>query len=403
MPGDSPNAIEAEQTRAQRIIARVLSLPEDDLSAEYSRLLTVLCGRHRDVEKVFLQRYENTRELLGGGFSASGTRAKLIGAYFSEEYSYQSAALFNPSIVMHPEQSGCAPGSLRFILSLRAIGEGHLSSIAFRTGSWRPGGDIVLDAASRLAATPRIEFPETEDGVVHLHCEDSHDLSETVLFPILERQRGGIEDLRLTRMHREDGSMLFAGTYTAVGSHGIAQELLTTSNFVDFKMHRLQGPIAASKGMALFPRLIEGRYAMLGRHDNENIWLLLSDDLHRWDGGVRIVDPQWTWEFTQLGNCGSPIETAHGWLVFTHGVGAMREYCIGACLLDRSDPSRVIARTREPLLRPSPEERDGYVPNVVYSCGALLSDNEILLPYGVADSFTAFSTLSLDALLTAME
>ena len=213
MPGDSPNAIEAEQTRAQRIIARVLSLPEDDLSAEYSRLLTVLCGRHRDVEKVFLQRYENTRELLGGGFLASGTRARLIGAYFSEEYSYQSAALFNPSIVMHPEQSGCAPRSLRFILSLRAIGEGHLSSIAFRTGSWRPGGDIVLDAASRLAATPRIEFQETEDGVVHLHCEDSHHLSETVLFPILERQRGGIEDLRLTRLHREAGSMLFAGTY----------------------------------------------------------------------------------------------------------------------------------------------------------------------------------------------
>lgn len=334
---------------------------------------------------------------------ASGTRARLIGAYFSEEYSYQSAALFNPRIVMHPEQFGCAPGSLRFILSLRAIGEGHLSSIAFRTGSWRPGGDIVLDAASRLSATPRIEFPETEDGVVHLHCEDSHDLSETVLFPILERQRGGIEDLRLTRLHREDGSMLFAGTYTAVGGHGIAQELLTTSNFVDFKMHRLEGPIAASKGMALFPRLIESRYAMLGRHDNENIWLLRSDDLHRWDGGVRIVDPRWTWEFTQLGNCGSPIETAHGWLVFTHGVGAMREYCIGACLLDRSDPSRVIARTREPLLRPSPEERDGYVPNVVYSCGALLSGNEILLPYGVADSFTAFSTLSLDALLAAME
>ena len=403
MPGDSPNALEQGQTRAERIVGRILGLSEDELADEYARLLSVLCGRHRDVEKVFLQRYENARELLRGGFSASGARAKLIGAYFSEEYAYQSAALFNPSIVRHPDQSGCPPGALRFILSLRAIGEGHLSSIAFRTGTWQPGRDIVLDAASPLAATPRIEYPESDDAAVHLHCEDSRDLSETVLFPILERQRGGIEDLRLTSLELEDGSTLFAGTYTAVGGRGIAQELLTTRNFIDFKMHRLEGPIAASKGMALFPRLIEGRYAMLGRHDNENIWLLLSENLHHWDGGIRIVNPQWTWEFTQLGNCGSPIETADGWLVFTHGVGAMREYCIGACLLDRSDPSHVIARTRRPLLRPSPEERYGYVPNVVYSCGALLSGNDILLPYGVADSFTAFSTLTVDALLAAMD
>ncbi len=223
-----------------------------------------------------------------------------------------------------------------------------------------------------------------------------------MLFPTAPSQKQGIEDLRLVRFTEKDGSSHYLGTYTAFSGAEVRQEVLHTSDFRTFDMRPMQGAIAASKGLALFPRRIDGRYMALGRHDRENLWLLASDDLYVWNGGSRIITPCYPWEFIQLGNCGSPIEIDEGWLVITHGVGMVRNYCIGACLLDKDDPAMLLARTSRPLIRPSEKERDGYVPNVVYSCGALVHDRTLLLPYGVADSFATFASVPIDSLLAAM-
>ena len=290
-------------------------------------------------------------------------------------------------------------------MSLRGIGEGHVSSVSFRTGIWTPGGSLAIDEVGDVTQPPVVESTGGEGGParVKLHCGGSRVVSETVLFPVLPSQRQGIEDLRLVRFTEEDGTIAYYGTYTAFSGAEVRSELLAGSDFHSFEMRALGGDAAKAKGMALFPRRIGGSYAMLGRQDNENIWLLTSDDLFTWNGGVKIVAPRYAWEFVQMGNCGSPIEIDEGWLVLTHGVGTVRNYCMGACLLDRDDPSRVIARTPRPILEPSPDERDGYVPNVVYSCGAMAHGRDLLLPYGVADSFTAFATARIDDLLAAME
>ena len=336
----------------------------------------------------------------------SDNQAQLIGAYFSEEYAFEAAALFNPSIVPHPDQSGVSKDSVRFILSLRGVGEGHVSSITFRTGICGPDGAITIDPPSLLAIAPRIEYIPgglPDDPGVRLFCEESRDLSEVVIFPITPSQRHGIEDVRLVRFVDDDGNITYFGTYTAFSGQTIRQELLRTTDFATFELSALRGTATANKGMALFPRRIGGRYAMLGRQDHENIWVMMSNDLYGWERGTKTVSPRWPWEFVQIGNGGSPIEIDEGWLVITHGVGAVRNYCIGACLLDRDDPSKLLARTPRPLLRPSPEERYGYVPNVTYSCGAMLHGRLLVLPYAVADSFTTFATVPIDHLLAAME
>lgn len=402
---DQPGVTLNGRPRAQRIADRVLALNDDILRAELDRVVAGLSERHRDVKAVLLRRFHEVNGLLIDHCSVEDDHALLIGAYFSEEYAFEAAALFNPSIVAHPDQSGVPDDAIKFVMSLRGVGEGHVSSITFRTGLCSSNGSVIVDPAGFQAVAPRIEsIPGgiPDDPGVRLICENVPDLSEVVIFPITFRQRHGIEDLRLVRFTDDDGNVTFFGTYTAFSGEAIRQELLRTTDFVTFELNALRGDATVNKGMALFPRRIDGRYAMLGRQDHENIWFLTSDDLYTWDGGAKAVSPRWPWEFVQMGNGGSPIEIDEGWLVITHGVGAVRSYCIGVCLLDRDDPTKLLARTTVPLVRPSAEERYGYVPNVAYTCGAMLHGRTLILPYALADNFTTFATVSVDQLLATM-
>ena len=392
--------------RAQRIADRVLALDQASLRNELQRILADFSGRHRDVSSLFLRRFHEVEGIIVCECEVSHEQALLIGAHFCNEYSYEAAALFNPSIVPHPDQSNAPENSLRFILSLRGVGEGHISSLTFRTGICAADGTIAFNPVSPMPLVLETENISDQDGPnagIRIKCDGSHDLSEIVIFPITPSQRGGIEDVRLVRFLEDDGRATYFGTYTAFSGQAVRQELLSTPDFRTFELKPLSGDATGSKGMALFPRRIGGRFAMLGREDNENIWLLTSTDIYEWNGGAKIVEPRWPWEFVQIGNCGSPIEIEEGWLVITHGVGAVRNYCIGACLLDRNDPSKLLARTRLPILRSDMDEREGYVPNVAYSCGAMVHDRTLVLPYAIADSFTTFATMSLDRLLAAME
>lgn len=405
-PADDDASVAASgSTRAQRIANRVLSLDSVEIEKELHGIVEKMSEHHRGVESALLRRFHDINGLSITPTEISSDQAHLIGAYFSEEYAFEAAALFNPSIVPAPDQAGASEGALRFILSLRGVGEGHVSSITFRTGMLNADGSVVVDAPSEQAMSPCIKMipgGAPDDPGVRLICEDSHDLSETVIFPVTVHQRHGIEDLRLVRFVDDDGHVTYLGTYTAFSGVDLREELLRTTDFRTFDLTALGGNAARTKGMALFPRKIAGRYAMLGRQDHENIWLLTSDDLYHWDGGAKLLTPRWPWEFIQMGNSGSPIEINEGWLVLTHGVGAVRTYCIGACLLDKEDPSKVLGRITVPLLRPSEAQRYGYVPNVVYSCGALVHGRTLLLPYAIADNATTFATVGLDALIAAM-
>ena len=407
VPGDAPFLSgNGEPSRAQRLANRVLQLEPGKLQAELANVVASLSDRHGDVERVLLRRFHEVSGSLIEAQEVTDSQALLIGAYFCEEYSFEAAALFNPSIVTHPDQTGVREGSARFILSLRGVGEGHVSSITFRTGIVWADGTVSVDPASSQAITPRIEtIPGGSPGDpgVRLFCDASRDLSEIVIFPVTPSQRHGLEDLRLVQFVDDDANITYYGTYTAFSGEDIRQELLRTTDFATFELNSLRGAAAAGKGMALFPRRIGGQFRMLGRLDHENIWLLKSNDLYTWDAGTIILSPQFPWEFVQLGNCGSPLEIDEGWLVLIHGVGSVRNYSIGACLLDKADPTKVLGRLGTPLLHPSSLERDGYVPNVIYSCGALLHGRTLLLPYSVADSFAAFATVSIDRLLTRME
>lgn len=390
-------------SRAQMVLTRLLALEEDVRERMHAFIIGPMQDRHRNAEAMFLRQIECLPEGLCDVAGLSRRDEVLLGAYFSQEYAFESAALFNPSIVRLP-QNGVAAGSsgqdVRFLLSLRGIGEGHVSSITFRTGTWDGGNGLTMDPPSPYGVPPRIE--SDNEGWVRLQCDESQDVSETVIFPVLPSQRRGVEDLRMVIFSEDDGQQLVIGTYTAYDGNIARQEMLRGVDLRTFEMRPLSGALAVTKGMALFPRRVAGKYMMLGRQDNENIWLLRSDDLYTWDAGEPIMAPRYPWEFVQLGNCGSPIEIEEGWLVFTHGVGLVRGYCIGACLLDREDPSRVLARTSAPLIFPSAEQRGGYVPNVTYSCGALIHGRRILLPYGVGDERTEFATADLDDLLSAL-
>ncbi len=401
-----PGYVIKDSPRAQRVADRISALDEASLDRELERVFENLDRRHCDTERILLRRYHEVNGPVINNCTVTNKLALLIGAYFSEEYAFEAAALFNPSIVLHPDQAGMGSGSVRFILSLRGVGEGHVSSVTFRTGVCGADGTITIDPSSHRAISPRIEYipgSDPDDPGVRLSFENGHDLSEVVIFPITPSQRHGIEDVRLVRFTDDDGSVTYFGTYTAFSGQSIRQELLSTADFKTFELIALRGPATANKGMALFPRRIAGRYTMLGRQDHENIWLLSSDDLYVWEGGEKIIAPRWPWEFVQIGNGGSPIEIEEGWLVLTHGVGAVRNYCIGACLLDRDDPSKLLARTRHPLIRPTPEERYGYVPNIAYTCGAIVHNRTLILPFAVADSVTTFATVPLDQLLAEME
>jgi predicted GH43/DUF377 family glycosyl hydrolase len=458
-PGDS--------VRVSGIIGRVMSIPEDQVGPLLDGIAAEFSQRHREICKTFLERFEQVHDLVFARPEISAQRRLLIGSYFLAEYSLESAALFNPSIVPHPDQTGLPINALRFVLSLRATGEGHISSITFRTGIIHPNHRIEVCTSTGFLTEPRqIPNPNYEkglftrklaelgltrdftnrvmnrlgemfaleelraglqaeqfrlpDGMTHadqdeaqgiwmlarsnyeVQFQSDQQLSERIIFPATPSQRNGIEDARFVCFHNEDGTHTYYATFTAYDGKVIVPELVETSDFVLFRFRTLNGPAAQNKGMALFPRKINGRFAMLSRQDNENIYLMFSDNVHFWNEHMLLLKPMFPWELVQMGNCGSPIETDAGWLVLSHGVGPMRQYCIGAFLLDRDDPSKVIGRLREPLIRPNEDEREGYVPNVVYTCGALLHGDELIIPYGLADHATGFATVPLAEVLAAM-
>ncbi len=455
--------------RIGKIIARIMSLPEDRVGPLLDEVSAEFSPRHQQIRELFLERFEQVRESLVTDERLSEQRQLLIGSYFLAEYSLESAALFNPSIVPHPDQSDLPPGALRFILSLRATGEGHVSSLTFRTGIVHADHRIeVLTATGFLTEPHQIPNPVYEkalfarklselglsneftrgvmnklgesfgleelrtnlevevkqsrlpDGMVKEHQTAAHgiwmlarsnyevqfqpeqQLSERIIFPATPAQRNGIEDARLVCFQNDDGTHIYYATYTAFDGRVVLPELVETSDFLRFRFITLNGPAAQNKGMAIFPRKINGLYAMLSRQDNENMYLMFSDNIHFWHECKLLLKPTFPWELVQLGNCGSPIETEAGWLVLSHGVGPLRKYCIGAFLLDRDDPAKVIGRLREPLLKPNQSEREGYVPNVVYTCGVLLHNGELIIPYGLADHATGFATVPLDEVLAAM-
>jgi predicted GH43/DUF377 family glycosyl hydrolase len=459
-PGDSQ--------RIAEILARIMAIPEDRVGAVLKEICIDFSQRHQEIRLSFLERFEEIREMLSIEGQMSLERRLLIGSYFLAEYSLESAALFNPSIVPHVDQTSLPPGSLRFILSLRATGEGHISSVTFRTGVihsdnrievYTPIGFLtephqipnpVYDkplfarklveiglareftrrvmqkladsfTLEELRSSLQAEQFRLPDGMAQedqdeaqgiwmlarsnyeVQFQEDLEVSQRILFPATPSQRNGIEDARFVYFQNDDGTHIYYATFTAYDGRVVVPELVETSDFLRFRFITLNGPAAENKGLALFPRKVNGLYAMLSRQDNENIYLMFSDNVHFWNETRVILKPTFPWELVQLGNCGSPIETDAGWLVLSHGVGPMRQYCIGAFLLDRDDPAKVIGRLREPLLKPNQEEREGYVPNVVYTCGALIHNGDLIIPYGLADHATGFATVPLEEVLAAME
>ena len=393
-----------DKTRANHIVERVLALDTATAAAQLADVLENFLGRHRNLLQAFELRAGEMEEALANHTAFTQVQRQLIGSYFLNEYSFEASALFNPSIVAHPDQSGMPDGSLRFVLSLRAVGEGHISSLTFRSGSIGPDGTVEVDPTARLASSPDIvKLPSGPGGDnVEVTFSGVEEISERVIFPVTVSQSNGIEDARFVQFD-DNGRRTYYATYTAYSGRAIRSELIETSDFVSFRLSALKGDAARNKGMALFPRKIDGKYAMIARQDNENLYLIYSDDLHIWNGGHPILKPEFPWEFVQIGNCGSPIELDEGWLLLTHGVGPVRKYSIGAALLDKKDPSKVIGRLREPLLRPDTSEREGYVPNVVYTCGAMRHGDNIIFPYAVSDTFSNFATIDVRALMRAME
>jgi len=392
-----------DKTRANHIVTRILALDPKVAASLLADVLENFQGRHRNLLETFELRADEMEDALAAHVTFSEIQRQLLGAYFLNEYSFEASALFNPSIVAHPDQRGTPDGGLRFILSLRAVGEGHVSSLTFRTGTIAVDGSLAVDPTTRLASSPRIGYrisgPLGDE--VEVIFKEGLDISERVIFPVTEHQSQGIEDARFVEFS-DGGRKTYYATYTAYTGRAIRSELIETSDFLSFRMSPLHGTAASNKGMALFPRRIDGKYAMIARQDNENLYLIYSNDLYRWDGGQAILKPQFPWEFVQIGNCGSPIELDEGWLLLTHGVGPVRKYSIGAALLDKNDPTKVLARSAEPLVRPEPSEREGYVPNVVYTCGAIRHNDQIILPYAVSDTYSNFATIEIAALMRAM-
>jgi predicted GH43/DUF377 family glycosyl hydrolase len=392
-----------DKTRANHIVARVLALEPGAAARQLTEVLENFEGRHRNLLEIFEMRAAEMEEALEPHAELNKTQRCLVGAYFLHEYSFEASALFNPSIVRHPDQSGAPENGSRFILSLRAVGEGHISSLTFRSGTIGADGGVAVDPTARLASVPKIgsRTSRSNGDDIEVIFRPDDDLSERVIFPVTDAQANGIEDARFVQFDSGERTTFYA-TYTAYSGRAIRSELLATTDFRSFRMTPLSGSAARNKGMALFPRKIDGRYAMIARQDNENLYLIYSDDLYTWEGGHSILQPAYPWEFVQIGSCGSPIELDDCWLLLTHGVGPVRKYSIGAVLLDKKDPSKVLARAREPLVRPEPAEREGYVPNVVYTCGAMRHRDQIILPYAVSDTFSNFATIKIADLIKAI-
>jgi len=458
--------IPGDNARTVNIIGRALALSEAEIEEQLVAVTEQFGSRHLNLRTFWLRHFERVKAHVFSGRPFSEARQLYIGALFSGEYAFEAAALFNPSIVPHPDQSGLAEGELRFIMSLRATGEGHISSIEFRTGILRADHAVAMEEPSRFVTAPKLnpnptylksiflhklmemgfendwsgavmsslgdEFTLSElDAAVRraasgsgplpresqrtaecvrwlaqsnyeVHFDPSVAVSERIIFPVSSNESNGMEDARFVRFVEDDGRVLYYATYTAYNGRAILPQLLETEDFLNFSAVTLNGSAVQNKGMALFPRRIAGRYAMISRQDDENLFLMYSDNPHFWSDPHLLRRPSYAWESVKIGNCGSPIETEAGWLVITHGVGPMRKYCISVILLDLHDPSKVLAELREPLLQAVGAEREGYVPNVVYTCGALLHRGRLILPYGLNDTATTIVTIALDELLAAL-
>jgi predicted GH43/DUF377 family glycosyl hydrolase len=466
--------------KGQRIINRIARLSDDQANKLLSEVFINFSSRHRNIRSVFLSHYERVSKHNDCGTDISVERQLLIGAYFTQEYSIESAALFNPSIIESTDQSNLEPGSKRIIISFRATGEGHLSSIEFRSGILDAENNITMEPASPYLEASKIfrnmsyykkrftlracemmilesndtegssltviehkvmanlmarlgdqfSYSQMQEAIAQIKEEKAYEpellnkvlgdidwmarsnydirfshetpISERVIFPASENECRGIEDARFVQFTHDDGDTDYFATYTAFDGTHAQSQILETKNFLDFKIRTLNGKQADSKGLALFPRKIDGKYAMISRNDGENLFMMYSSDLHFWHDAKPIQVPEQPWELIQIGNCGSPIETEAGWLMLTHGVGPMRRYCIGATLLDLDDPTKVIGQLEDPLIEPNEHEREGYVPNVVYSCGAIIENDELIIPYAMSDSASSVATVNLQALLAKL-
>ncbi|MBR9984991.1 MAG: glycoside hydrolase family 130 protein [Desulfosarcina sp.] len=455
-----------DRHRISKIIQRIINLPDTVAQKLLAQVMIDFSGRHKDIGHIFKRHLEVVKKYLPRDTMLSDVQRALIGAYFTKEYSIESAALFNPSIVPHPDQRHLKKGSLRFIMSLRATGEGHISSIVFRSGVLDRYNKFLFDPISDFVETPDLhldpvykrnpfqlklnemeagdeisvhilnqlpedftyneliekignlrakpQFPEANQNrtfhvmswLANSNYEVSfhpdHRVSERVIFPVSKNESRGIEDARFVQFFDNQPEGTYYATYTAYNGHTILPQLIETKDFVNFNIVTLNGKAIKNKGMALFPRKIGGRYAMLSRQDGENNHIMFSDNIHFWQTSQILQEPEYPWEFIQIGNCGSPLETNQGWIVLTHGVGPMRKYCIGAMLLDLEKPSKVIARLDEPLLSPHEKEREGYVPNVVYSCGAIIHNDELVIPYAMSDINSGIATVEVNELLSCM-
>lgn len=393
------------ESRTQRMVRAVLEMSPGEARDQLETVLKDFEARHWQTRRVFMTRYDEIEKLLNlDGSQIGDEKRQLIGAYFCHEYSYAAAALMNPSVVPHFDQTGMPAGSQRILMSMRAVGEGHISSVAFREGIVTDRNELQLApeppfATAADAVGDELEMP-TGPVTVYRHRDST--LSGTVIFPITEQQSKGLEDLRLVKFTHDDGEDEWIGTYTAYNGSAIQSEMMRTKDFRAFDLVPMSGSASRNKGMALFPRKIGGKYMMIGRQDGENVFIIDSDRIDHWDEGQLLLKPEYPWELVQMGNCGPPIETEAGWILLTHGVGAMRKYSIGAALLDLNNPTKVIGRTKEPILAAADQDREGYVPNVVYSCGAIRHGDKLFIPYGIADSSIGFAFVEIEKLLAAM-
>ena len=452
--------------RISNIIQRIVSLNEADAKILLAQIMVEFTKRHDDIKHIFERHLDEVKKYIPKNTMLNDVQKSLIGAYFTKEYSIEAAALFNPSIVPHFDQKHLREGSMRFIMSLRATGEGHISSIVFRSGVLDKHNCFLFDPISDFVETPDLQldlvykrsifqrklnemganeeittyivrqipedftYNELLDKIEALRVEPQfrqtiqnrtfdimrwlansnykvafhadHRISERVIFPVSKNESRGIEDARFVQFWDNKHEVTYYATYTAYNGNAILPQLIETKDFVKFNILTLNGKAVQNKGMALFPRKIGGRYLMLSRQDGENNYIMFSDNIHFWQEAQIIQKPKYPWEFIQVGNCGSPLETNEGWIVLTHGVGPMRKYCIGAILLDLENPTKIIARLDEPLLSPRENERDGYVPNVVYSCGAIIHNNHLVIPYAMSDICSGIATVSVNELLGSM-
>ena len=453
------------EDRAERLIKNILAMPESEVEALLMQILREFSKRHRSITAIFKRHFKKVKHIVdrvNTGKSVSEIKKLLIGSYFTMEYAVESAALFNPSIVEDIDQSGLQKGEVRVILSLRATGEGHISSLVFRNAIIDADNNVIVQEPASHIGTAEVikdklyekrrfvsklkdmevreelynlvlkQLPDkfTYDQLFKvvndvlksnnltmekqkvmeefLWLAESHteirfsldtDLSERAIFPISEYEKNGIEDARFVKFMKDDGSFTYYATYTAYDGYHILPKLIETKDFYSFRIMPLHGKYAVDKNLALFPRKVNGKYAMISRIDGINNYIMFSDNLLVWSDAKILQEPLYPWELVQMGNGGSPIETDRGWLLITHGVGPVRKYCLGACLLDLDDPSKVIGRTKEPLLIPAENERAGYVPNVVYSCGSYVHNGELIIPYAMSDFATTFASINLEELL----